>query len=218
MALARRRLPSLRGLQAFEAVARSGNLASAAESLNITPSAVSHRIRGLEQELGLDLLRRTPAGLRLTEAGRRYRADVEDAFAQLDRATNDLLGSDLSRPLTISLTSEIGMRWLMPRFHRFMERYPDIDIAIFSTYRVADLTAGDADLALRRGDGNWPGLKAEPILRFSVSPLCAPGLKEEIGGLAPAEVLAKSTVIRDTDDSHDDWDACWKRQIGRAHV
>lgn len=81
MTLAARRLPSLRGLQAFEAVARLGNLASAAQALNITPSAVSHRIRGLEQELGVNLLRRTPGGLRLTEAGRRYRGDVEDAFA-----------------------------------------------------------------------------------------------------------------------------------------
>lgn len=212
-----RRLPSLRGLQAFEAVARSGNLASAAQSLNITPSAVSHRIRGLEQELGVNLLRRTPSGLRLTEAGRRYRGDVEDAFAQLARATNDLLGSDLSRPLTISLTSEIGMRWLMPRFHRFMELHSDIDIAIFSTYRVADLTAGEADVALRHGEGNWPGLKAEPILRFSVSPLCAPRVKEEIDGLAPAEALAKSAVIRDIDDSHDDWDA-WLHAAGAAGV
>lgn len=202
-----RRLPSLRGLQAFDAVARSGNLASAARSLNITPSAVSHRIRGLEQELGLDLLARAPSGLRLTEAGHHYRSGVEDAFAQLARATDELLGSDLSRPLTISLTPEVGMRWLMPRFHRFMEFCPGIETAVLSTNRVADLAAGEADLALRHGEGTWPGLRAEPILCFSVSPLCAPQLAEQLRGLAPREVLAKSTVIRDAHDSHDDWDA-----------
>src|SRR3546814_18483999 len=72
-------------------------------SLGITGSAVSHRIRGLESELGVHLLRRTPRGLILTDAGRRYRGAVEDAFAGLTQATSDLLGPDLSRPLTISL-------------------------------------------------------------------------------------------------------------------
>src|SRR3546814_14475974 len=74
-----------------------------------------------------------------------YRGAVEDAFAGLTQATSDLLGPDLSRPLTISLTSEIGLRWLMPRFHRFRVQHPDIDTAILSTYQLADLQAGEAD-------------------------------------------------------------------------
>lgn len=211
------RLPSLRGLQAFEAVARTGNLTAVAGQLSITPSAVSHRLRGLEEELGVDLVRRTSSGLRLTEAGRRYRVDVEEAFALLARATDHLLGPDLSQPLTVSLTAEIGMRWLMPRFHRFMELHPDIEIAIRSSYKLADLAAGEADIALRHGDGDWPGLKAEPVLYFCVSPLCSPALAEEIRGLPPAEALARSTVIRDVQDSHDDWDA-WLEAAGAAGV
>ncbi|WP_159593771.1 LysR substrate-binding domain-containing protein [Chelativorans xinjiangense] len=212
-----RRLPSLRGLQAFEAVARMGNLAGAAEALRITPSAVSHRIRGLEEELGLQLLRRLPNGLGLTAAGRRYRAGVEDAFAQLARATAELLGPDLSRPLTVSVTSEVGTRWLMPRFYRFRELHPDIDIAILSTYHPTNLAAGEADLALRWGEGNWPGLQTEPILRFRVTPLCAPELKARIAGLTPAEVVAKNILIRDIDDSYDDWDL-WLDAAGAGGV
>ncbi|SMF53213.1 LysR family transcriptional regulator, glycine cleavage system transcriptional activator [Tistlia consotensis] len=208
-----RRLPSLRGLQAFDAVARAGNLAGAAQRLGITPSAVSHRIRGLEQELGLDLLRRTPAGLRLTEAGRRYRAEVEGAFDRLARATDELLGPAAARPLTISLTAEVGTRWLMPRFPRFVERHPEIETAILSSYRVADLAAGEADLALRHGTGDWPGLRAEPILRFGVSPLCAPALAARLAGLGPAAALARSTLIRDVEADNDDWDA-WLAAAG----
>src|SRR3546814_5357054 len=94
---------TLKGIQAFEAVALLGSLSAAADSLGITGSAVIHRIRGLESELGVHLLRRTPRGLILTDAGRRYRGAVEDAFACLTQATSDLLGPDLSRPLTISL-------------------------------------------------------------------------------------------------------------------
>jgi LysR family glycine cleavage system transcriptional activator len=210
-----RGVPSLRGLQAFGAVARAGNLADAATSLGITPSAVSHRIRGLEDELGVQLLRRTPKGLALTEAGRRYRAAVEDAFGMLARATAELLGPDLSRPLTVSLTSEIGIRWLMPRFHRFRAQHGDIDVALVSTYELADLAAGEADVALRYGEGQWPGLKAELVLRFSVSPLCAPRVIEEIRGLPPAAALARSTLIYE--ESNDDWEA-WLEAAGAGEV
>ena len=151
-----RRIPSLRGLEAFGAVARAGNLAGAADSIGITPSAVSHRIRGLEEELGVQLLQRLPKGLALTEAGHRYRVGVEDAFALLARATADLLGPDLSRPLTISLTSEIGIRWLMPRFHRFRAQHPDIDVAILSTYELANLVGRRG----RPGPALWRGTVA----------------------------------------------------------
>ena len=208
------RLPSLRGLQAFEAVARLGNLAAAAESLGITPSAVSHRVRGLEKELGLELLQRSPRGLSLTAAGQRYRAGVESAFGDLAKATEALLGPDLSRPLTISLTSEIGLRWLMPRFHRFRAQHPDIDTALLSTYAVADLKAGEADLALRHGQGRWDDLEVEPILEFAVSPVCAPEVQRQIAGVPPAEALAEQTLIR---SDYDEWDL-WFAVAGVQNV
>lgn len=206
------RLPSLRGIQAFEAVARLGNLTPAADALGITASAVSHRLRGLESELGVLLLRRTPQGLALTEAGRRYRGAVEQAFAGLAQATSELLGPDFSRPLTISLTSEIGLRWLMPRFHRFRAQHPDIDTAILSTYQVADLRAGEADLALRYGNGRWEGVEAEAVLRFLVSPVCAPALREAIAGLPPAQALTTQILIR---EDYDDWEV-WLKEAGLA--
>lgn len=197
-----RPLPSLRGIQAFEAVARLGTLAAAADFLGITVSAVSHRLRGLEQELGIDLLQRAPKGLVLTAAGRRYRGAVEAAFAGLAQATAELLGPDLSRPLTVSLTSEIGLRWLMPRFHRFRQRHPDIDTAILSTYQVVDLKAGEADLALRYGTGDWQDGAVETILAFTVSPVCAPAVRDAIAGMSVAEALASQTLIR---EEYDDW-------------
>lgn len=198
-----RRLPSLRGLQAFEAVARTGTVGPAADTLGITPSAVSHRIRGLEKELAVQLFERTANGLALTEAGRQYRVAVEAAFTLLARSTADLVGPDLSRPLMVSLTESIGARWLMPRFHRFTAQHPNIDVAVLRTSRLANLLAGEADLALRYGEGLWPGLRAEPVLRFAVSPLCAPRLMEEICGLPPAEAVAKCTLIR---AAYDDWE------------
>jgi LysR family glycine cleavage system transcriptional activator len=192
----------LRGLQAFEAVARAGTLSAAAESIGVTPSAVSHRIRGLETELGVRLLNRSPKGLSLSAAGRKYLGPVADAFALLADGTDDLLGHDESRPLTVSLTSEFGMRWLMPRFTRFRSQHPDIEIALLSTGRIVDLSAGEADIALRYGDGQWPGLKAEPLLEFAISPLCSPAVMAQIEGLTPAEALGKHTWIRETND---DW-------------
>lgn len=200
-----RRIPSLRGLQAFDGVARSGNLAAAASAMHITPSAVSHRLHGLEEELGVRLLQRTPKGLALTEEGRRYRAAVSQAFELIAKATEDLFGPDLSRPLTISMTAGIGMLWLMPRFHRFSARHPEIEVAVLSSHRVFDLLAGEADIALRYGLGSWPGLRAETVLRFSASPLCAPRLMERIRDLSVAEALARSTLIHSAGDDWDDW-------------
>lgn len=197
-----RQLPSLRGLQAFEAVARLGTLAAAAETLGITASAVSHRLRGLEAELGVELLQRSPRGLALTAAGRRYQGAVAEAFSGLAQATAELRGPDLSRPLTVSLTSEIGLRWLMPRFHRFRARHPDIDTSILSTYQVADLKAGEADLALRYGEGGWPDGVSETILEFTVSPVCAPAVAEAIAGLTPRDALLSQTLIY---DEYDEW-------------
>ncbi|HMB47821.1 MAG TPA: LysR substrate-binding domain-containing protein [Afifellaceae bacterium] len=198
-----RRLPSLRGLQAFEAVARVGTLAAAADALGITPSAVSHRLRGLEEELGVQLLHRLPKGMELTDAGRKYRTSVSEAFAGLVRGTEDLVGPDQSQPLTVSLTSEIGMRWLMPRFHRFRLKHPDIDTAILSTYRVVDLQAGEVDLALRYGAGQWPGVEAEPILKFAVSPVCSPAIARKIADLSPADALASQPLIN---ADYNDWE------------
>lgn len=200
-----RRLPSLRGLQAFEAVARTGNLSAAAEALGITPSAVSHRLRGLEEELGVQLLERLARGLALTDAGRQYRVSVEAAFRRLEQGTADLLGPDLTRPLTISLTSELGMRWLMPRFARFRARHPDIDTAILTTYKVTDLAAGEADLALRYGSGDWPGLEVETIVEFRVSPVCTPAIAGEMAGLSPGEALSQQTIITSDYDYWRPW-------------
>lgn len=204
------RLPSLRGLQAFEAVARLGNLAAAADFLGITGSAVSHRIRGLEKELGVVLLQRSPKGLSLTAAGSRYREGVAGAFAALASATENLLAPDLSRPLTVSLTSEIGLRWLMPRFHRFRDRHPDIDTALLSTYEVVDLQAGEADVALRYGAGDWAEVEVVPILKFSVSPICAPAVRERIAGMSPGEALASQVIIR---EGNHDW-SLWLEAAG----
>jgi LysR family glycine cleavage system transcriptional activator len=114
----------------------------------------------------------------------------------------------------VSVTAEIGIRWLMPRFHRFRAQHPNIDIAILSTYQLADLSAGEADLALRYGEGKWPGLQAEPFLRFAVSPLCAPSLMDSLGGLSLHEALASSTLIRTYGD---DWDS-WIESAGASNI
>src|SRR3546814_11852136 len=97
----------------------------------------------------------------------------------------------------------------MPRFHRFRVQHPDIDTAILSTYQLADLQAGEADLALRYGDGRWQGVEAEAILRFLVSPVCAPSLQQAIAGRPSAEALAAQTFIRERSE---------ERRVGKECV
>lgn len=192
---------------------RTGSLSAAATVLGITPSAVSHRLRGLEDELGIKLFERAPKGLSLTDQGNQYRVDVEYAFGRLRRATAELLSLDSRRPLRVSVTSEIGIRWLMPRFHRFRTLHPDIDTAILSTSQAADLVAGTADVALQYGDGHWPGLQAERLLKFTVSPLCTPVMLQRHQNREPGEFFQRCTIIRDTNHEYDDWDI-WLEAAG----
>jgi LysR family glycine cleavage system transcriptional activator len=91
----------------------------------------------------------------------------------------------------------------MPRFHRFRAQNPDLDTAILATYKLADLQGGEADLGLRYGAGRWPGLEAEPILGFAVSPVCAPAVARAMAGLSPAEALSGQTLIN---AEYNDWE------------
>ena len=181
-----RRIPSLRGPEAFGAVARAGECRPVRRDwIGITPSAVSHRIRGLEDELGVQLASAIAERSRLDggrpPVPRRRRRCLCSARAGDCRTSRS--PRPLSRPLTISLTSEIGIRWLMPQFHPFLAQHPDIDVAILHAYKLANLSAGEA----RPGPALWRGtvarLEGGANIRFAVSPLCAPRL---IGDARPS--------------------------------
>ncbi len=187
-----RRLPPFPALFAFEAAARHLSFRLAAEELCITQSAISHRIRSLEDFLGAALFRRSAQGVRLTAAGRRYQIGLGGLLDQVEQATEAVRGEAAHGLLTIQSTPGCAARWLVPRLHRFHARHPEIDTAIISAIdHPIDFGHGDADVILQFGHDRIPGVLAEPFLASTRAAYAAPALLD--GGPpieTPADLLA----------------------------
>lgn len=169
-------LPSLDALHAFEAAARLQSFKLAAAELHLTPTAISHRIRKLEDDLGCMLFTRqvravalTPQGLQLLTAVQSGLASIASAVAAIRRPAR--------RVVTLSVTPEFAALWLVPRLAAFQSRFAHIDLHVHASYHTVDLHAGAADLAVRYGSGAYPGLSAAPLFQERFAPVAAPALK-----------------------------------------
>jgi len=171
-----RRLPPLNALKAFEAAARHESFTRAAEELCVTQGAVSHQVKALEVELGIKLFNRERQRLVITGAGRDYLTVVRDALDRIAVGTERLMQRQSSGVLTVSTSPDFAAKWLVHRLGRFSESHPEIDLRISATMHHVDFAREDVDLAVRHGDGNWPGhdvIRLSPEQLFAV---CSPKL------------------------------------------
>ncbi len=185
-----RRLPVLNALKSFEAAARHESFTRAAEELCVTQGAVSHQVKALEQELGVKLFNRERQRLVITTAGREYLNVVRDAFDRIAIGTERLVQRQSGGSLTISTSPDFAAKWLVHRIGRFSEAHPDIALNVSATMHHVDFAREEVDLAVRHGDGNWPGLHVERLSAEQLFPVCSPKLLQGRGRLAkPADVL-----------------------------
>ena len=171
-----RRLPPLNALKAFEAAARHESFTRAAEELCVTQGAVSHQVKALEVELGIKLFNRERQRLVITGAGRDYLTVIRDALDRIAVGTERLMQRQSSGVLTVSTSPDFAAKWLVHRLGRFSESHPEIDLRISATMHHVDFAREDVDLAVRHGDGNWPGhdvIRLSPEQLFAV---CSPKL------------------------------------------
>lgn len=164
-------------LHTFVVVARSGSMKAAAGNLNVTPGAVSQRIRELEERSGMRLFARTGSGVELTAAGQRLFDKLEPAFRAIEAAQVGLRKS--RRRLTVNLAPTFASHWLIPRLGRFAERHPNIEIAIETDTRLVDLHREPVDIAVRHGLGQYPGLKSIWLLAPKLVVVASPALLED---------------------------------------
>ena len=158
--MARSRLP-LRGIAVFAAVARLGSFKAAANELSLSPSAVSHQIRALEDELGVELFKRLGRGIKLSADAARYAEILDELFERMRRATADVAAPGWSRASTnvvrLMTPPSLATHWLMPRLPAFIEAHPGIDLRVFAV-RTADGNADDFDITIRYGAATrWKG-------------------------------------------------------------
>src|SRR2546430_12069045 len=207
-----RRLPPLNGLKAFEAAARSESFTRAAEELSVTQGAVSHQVKALEDTLGLKLFHRERQRLILTEAGRDYLAVIRDALDQIAVGTERLLQRQESGVLTISTSHDFAAKWLVNRLSRFSEKHPDVDLRVSATTHYVDFARDDVDIAIRHGDGNWPGLDVQRLYSERLFPVCSPRLVAGRNRITKAADLLKFPLLRLEDAKN------WTRLLEAAGV
>jgi LysR family transcriptional regulator, glycine cleavage system transcriptional activator len=186
-------LPPLNALRAFEAIARHLSFAKAAEELHVTPAALSHQIRALEEQLGLSLFHRRTRAIELTDAGRLIYPGLHAGFEAVRRAVGQLDRARESNILVISATPGVTAKWLMPRLWRFLRQHPDVDARVSASMKLADFAAEGVDVAIRLSKQLGPDLHVEKLFDDSLLPVCAPLLVEQ--GLRSAADLARFPLI-----------------------
>ena len=219
----RKRLPPLRALRAFEAASRLGSFARAAQELFVTQTAVSHQIKLLEEHVGGLVFERMPAGLTLTTLGRTLYPLIASGFEQFDVAMSLLPPrQDAATPvLVISALPSFAQEWLMPRLVDFRVRWPDVDVLIETDYRMADLSGGGPDIAIRFGRGSFGNeLHSEHLSTETVMPVCSPALVRRAGSFSPrdiADLTLLQSSVRMVHEPWMSWDP-WLDEIGLGGV
>ncbi|TMJ04031.1 MAG: LysR family transcriptional regulator [Alphaproteobacteria bacterium] len=200
-----RQLPFMNGIKAFEAAARSGSFAKAADELHVTPAAISRMVHLLEARLGVTLFERKANRLAATPAGRAYQAGLTQLFDALAGLTAQVTAMGSARVLTVGVGPTFAVRWLIPRLADFRKRAPDIDVR-FATGGEAAPFSGDWTCGIRLGNGDWTGLEATPLFEADLTPVCAPALARR---LRRAEDLKAAALLRVT-HAPDDWPLWFK--------
>jgi len=213
------RLSSLTAMRAFEAAARHRSFKKAAGELHVTTAAVSQQVKLLELDLGVKLLRRQDGEWQLTEAGRAGIAELRQGFESLSQGLRKIRSSRGRRRLTVSVVPSFAATWLVSRLERFRASNPDIDLLLDASMEVADLARGDADMAVRYGAGDFPGLHCVRLVADEIFPVCSPRLVEGPHPLREPADLSHHTLL------HSDWNAArggwpdwpmWLRSAGVA--
>jgi LysR family glycine cleavage system transcriptional activator len=185
-------------LRAFEAAARHLSFKEAANQLGLTPTAISHQVRLLEEYCGEKLFRRRPRPLALTDAGARLFPVIRDGFDGFAAALSSLPSEAEAKPLRITTTSAFASRWLVPRISLWREVHPDIPLSIIGVDRVVNLDAGEADVAIRYAR-SAPRDASREILRDQFYPVCSPEL------LARGPTIHCASDVRGYPLIHFDW-------------
>lgn len=216
-----RRLPPLNGVRAFEAAARYLSFTKAAEELSVTPAAVGHQVKTLEEYFGVQLFKRLTRALQLTEAGQLILPYLQNGFDQISEADRILRSRRDERILTVSVAPTFGAKWLVPRLPRFRQAYPDYYIRVAATDVRADFSHDDIDVALRYGRGDYPGLESECLLSEVAVPVCSPRLMEGEHPLRDPADLRHHTLLhvqwKMESDTAPNW-RMWLRAAGLEDI
>jgi DNA-binding transcriptional LysR family regulator len=200
-------LPPLASLRPFAAAARSGSMSAAARELGVSQPAISRSLAHLETHLGQPLFRRSHRGLTLTDAGRALQLAVESAFGLLSEASDAIRAPDKDRTVWLTANSGFAQQWLAQRLPDLRRALPQVYLRLTTSDRDGELDAGEYDLAVRFGTGQWRGLRSTPLLPERVVPVCAPrylAKRRRLARAASPAMLAGEHLLH-LDESSSRW-------------
>lgn len=196
----RHSLLPLNALRAFEAAARHSSFAKAADELNVTPGALSHQIRGLEEQIGVKLFERKVRAVALTEEGRALLPGLQTGFSHIRTAMEDLLSRREGSVVVLSTPPGFTSKWLAPRLYRFSAAHPETDVRVSSSMGLANFRNDGIDAAVRTLPVSSPqpdDLDVEKLIEIQYLPVCSPRLGLKPGSSPNRETLAGVPLIHD---------------------
>lgn len=199
-----RKLPPLATLRAFEAAARHLSFKRAAEELAVTPTAISHQIRLLEETLGQQLFERRTRCVIMTPAAQTLYTPLRDSFDAIVQAVERVSAIKAASTVTLTATTVFTSKWLAPRVASFRERFPGINLRLLASEDVIDLRSGAADIAVRYGAGTYPGCRSQLLFQEMFAPVCSPHLNVR----TPADLEGHALIHsewRQQDESTPTW-------------
>lgn len=208
-------LPRLDYLLAFEVAAELESFALAAKELNVSETAVSRKIRLLETHFGCALFLRGHRSVQLTDHGRKLLSGVGPALKTLERTSETMLQGKGRATVQMAATNSVSSLWLMPRLRKFQMSNHNVTISLFSSDLDSECLTDAYDLAILRGEGDWPGYDAELLFGETVFPVCAPGYAINHPHLVGPDDLLKQSLIEVT-SNHTEWLnwKTWLSQLG----
>jgi len=202
--MARRRLPPLKALPAFEEAARLLSFSAAARELNLTHGAISRQMKSLETHLGVRLFRRLNRRIELTDAGAAFLPAARTALDVVEASAARLSAATREGPVVVSCLPTFMMRWLIPRLYDFNARHPAIDVRLSASSAPVDFVRDGVDVAIRVGAGPWPeGIEAHAFMNEEIGPVCSPALAKRRKLRRPSD-LGQHTLLH-TETRADAW-------------
>lgn len=193
----------LNALRAFEASARQLSFTRAGLELRVTQAAVSHQVKGLEESLGVQLFRRLPRGLALTDEGQALLPAIADSFDRIRATLDRFEGGYFHDVITVGVVGTFATGWLLSRLGTFEKAYPHIDLRLLTNNNRVDIAGEGLDFAIRFGDGSWHGTEAIPLFAVALTPVCAPGIAKTLR--KPADLKRKVLLRSYRPDEWPQW-------------
>ncbi len=172
----------------------------------VTPSAVSHQVKSLEEFLEVELFLRQTRKIELTSAGRAYLKTVQKALNDIERATQKLIATHGSGELNLAVAPAFLHRWLLPRMGHFYDQYPNVELEISASNGLIDFAHSDTDMAVYFGDGHWDNVECHFLKRSALIPVCAPSLLKRHPIHTPEDITHHTLLhVNKRQDEWRDW-------------